>query len=222
MPADALAVRPLHLSAEGAAAIGTPILTAWSAVADLAQTRAGEWVIVSGAAGAVGIAAVQFAKALGAHPIAYVLSTDDLTALEGLGVSAIVRSDRDDLAAVARELTGGKGADVALNAVGAPIFPALVDALGIRGRMVIFSAIAGKDVTLDLFAFYRKRLTFYGLDTGKLSLEEVADVLTRANPVIESGGFVPPTIAERYPLERAPEAYARVHSGAQGKVLITF
>ena len=222
MPVNTLASRPQHLSVEGAAAIGTPVLTAWSAVSDLAQTQAGEWVIVSGAAGSVGITAVQIVKALGAHPIALVLSTDEVSDLQKVGVEAIVRSDKDDLAAVTRDLTAGKGADVALNAVGAPIYAALVDALAKRGRMVIFSAAAGKDVSLDLFAFYRKRLTFYGLDTAALTLEDVASVLARANPYVESGAITAPPIAERYPLDRAPEAYARVSSGARGKVLITF
>jgi NADPH:quinone reductase len=221
MPVDALASRPPHLPAEGAAVIGTPMLTAWSAVSDLAKTQAGEWVIISGAAGSVGITAVQIVKALRAHAIALVLSTDDVSDLESVGVAAIVRSDKDDLAAVTRELTNGKGANVALNAVGAPIYASLVDALGKGGRMVIFSAIAGKDVTLDLFTFYRKRLTFYGLDTAALTLEEVAAVLERVNPYVESGAIQPPPIAERYPLERAREAYARVKNGATGKVLIT-
>jgi NADPH:quinone reductase len=220
MPVDALASRPLHLAAEGAAVIGTPMLTAWSAISDLAKTQAGEWVIVSGAAGAVGIAATQIVKALAANPIALVLSTDDVRPLETMGVAAIVRSDCDDLAAITRDLTNGKGANVALNAVGAPIYASLVDALGKCGRMVIFSAVAGKDVTLDLFTFYRKRLTFYGLDTAALTLEEVAAVLERVNPYVESGAIQPPPIAERYPLERAPEAYARVKGGASGKVLI--
>lgn len=220
MPVDALAPRPPHLSAEGAAVIGTPMLTAWSAVADLAHTQAGEWVIISGAAGAVGIAAVQIVNALGAYPIALVRSSDDTSTLEALGVRAIARSDRDDLAAVTHELTNGRGANVALNAIGAPVYAALVEALGRCGRMVIFSALAGKEVTLDLFVFYRKRLTFYGLDTAALTLEEVAAVLKRVNPYVESGAIQPPPIAERYPLERAPEAYARVHGGAKGKVLI--
>ncbi|HEX8806629.1 MAG TPA: zinc-binding alcohol dehydrogenase family protein [Candidatus Aquilonibacter sp.] len=221
MPIDALAPRPPHLSPEGAAVIGTPMLTAWSAVSDLARTQPGEWVIVSGAAGAVGIAAVQIVKALGAYPIAIVRNTDDVSALEALGARAVVHSGSDDLLAVTRELTNGKGANVALNAIGAPVYAALVDALAKNGRMVIFSAAAGKDVTLDLFTFYRKRLTFYGLDTAALTLEEVAEVLKRVNPYVESGAIQPPTIAERYPLGRAPDAYARVQAGAKGKILIT-
>lgn len=200
MPSNAIAPRPSHLSAEGAAAIGTPALTAWLAVAELAKTQAGEFVIVTGARGSVGTMAVQLVKALGARPIAV---------------------DRgDDIATATREATGGKGANVALNAVGAPVYPALVDALAEDGRMVVFSAAGGKEVTLDLFTFYRKRLTFYGLDSAALSLARVAELLERINPHVESGALQPPSIGERYTLERAPEAYARVSGGAGGKVVV--
>jgi NADPH:quinone reductase len=220
IPANTLALRPPQLSSEGAAAIGTPALTAWITLVDLAHTKAGEWVIVSGAAGSVGMLAVQLVKALGAKPIALVRSSDDVTALEEIGVSSIVRSDRDDLAAVTQRLTDGKGAGVALNAVGAPIYAALVDALGKGGRLVIFSAAGGREVTLDLFGFYRKRLTFYGLDSAALSMQETGAILKRVSPYIESGALVPPPIAEIYPLEQAAEAYGRVQAGAGGKVVI--
>lgn len=201
IPARAVAVRPPHLSAEGAAAIGTPALTAWLAVVELAATQPGEFVVVSGAAGSVGTAAVQLVKALGAHPI------------------AIERGD--DIVAITRDVTKGKGANVALNAVGAAVYAPLVDALGKGGRMVIFSAAGGKEVTLDLFTFYRKRLTFYGLDSAGLSLEKTGALLDRINPYLESRALQPPPIAERFPLERAPEAYARVNGGAGGKVVLT-
>ena len=221
MPSNAIAPRPSQLSAEAASAIGTPALTAWLAVGELAKVQPGEFVIVSGATGSVGVAAVQLVKALGANAIAYVRSDDGVEALNALGVAAVVHSKRDDLAAIARDLTGGRGANVALNAVGASVYTALVDALGKDGRMVVFSAAGGKDVTFDLFTFYRKHLKFYGLDSAALSLQRVAAMLDSINRYVQSGALQPPAIAERFPLERAPEAYARVHGGMKGKVILT-
>ncbi len=221
IPADAVAPRPSHLSTQGAAAMGTPFLTAWSSLVDLGHVRPGEWVVVSGAAGSVGIASVQIATALGAHPIALVQSSDDPSELAAMGVDAIVYSDRDDVAARVNEMTGGAGAQLATNAVGAPIFTSLVDALGKDGRMVIFSAAAGRMAELDLFTFYRKRLTFYGLDTASFPLDRVAEVLSRVNPYIESGQLREPSVAAAYPLDGAREAYERVHAGSGGKVVIT-
>jgi NADPH:quinone reductase len=220
VPAGAVAMRPAHLSPEGAAAMGTPFLTAWSSIVEFGRAAPDEWIVVSGAAGAVGTASVQIVKALGAHPIALVRTTDDVSELEALGVDEIVRSDRDDVAARVKELTGGAGAQLATNAVGAPIFAALLDALAEDGRMVIFSAAGGHVAELDLFTFYRKRLTFYGLDTATFPLERVGKILERISPLIESAKLREPKIAARYPLEKAREAYERVNAGEPGKVVI--
>ena len=146
--------------------------------------------------------------------------SDDVSELATIGVEAIVRSDRDDLAARVNELTGGAGAQLATNAVDAPIFASLFDALGKDGRMVIFSAAAAKMAELDLFKFYRKRLTFYGLDTASFPLRRVGEILSRINPYIESGQLREPKVAYTYSLEAAREAYERVHAGGQGKVVI--
>lgn len=221
IPAHAVALRPAGLSAQSAAAMGTPFFTAWLSLVELAGLKSGESVIVSGAAGSVGTASVQIANALGAHPIALVLSRDDVSELEQIGVAAIVRSDRDDVAAIVKGLTNGKGAHVATNAVGAPLFGSLVDALAEDGRMVIFSAAAGRTAEFDLFKFYRKRLTFYGLDTASFPLERIGRVLAKINPLLESGKLQAPTVAARYPLDRARDAYERVNSHQPGKVIIT-
>lgn len=221
IPAHAVAMRPAGLSAERAAAMGTPFFTAWLSLVEMAALRSGEWVIVSGAAGSVGTASVQIARALGAHPIALVLSSDDVSELEQIGVEAIVRSDRDDLATTVKEITGAQGAHVATNAVGAPVFGSLVDALAEDGRMVIFSAAAGRTAEFDLFKFYRKRLTFYGLDTASFPLERVGHVLAKINPLLESGKLKAPKAAARYRLDRARDAYERVNSHQAGKVVIT-
>lgn len=220
VPANAVAPRPPHLSAEGAAAMGTPFLTAWSALVDLGKLGAGETVIVSGAAGAVGIASVQIANALGARTITLIRSSDDPSQLEQLGVASIVRSDADDVPARVNELTGGKGANLATNAIGSPIFDALVDSLGKDGRMVIFSAAAGREAQFDLFKFYRKRLSFYGLDTGAFPLERVGHTLTCLSPYIESRELREPAIAARFPLDEARQAYQRVSEHGHGKVVI--
>ncbi len=220
LPANAVIRRPARLSAEEAAAAGVPFVTAWSALVDLAALRPGEWVLVSGAAGAVGSAAVQLVAALGGRAIGVVLAADDLSPLEGIELEAIVRSDRDDVPGAVREATDGRGADVALNAVGAPIFAQLFQSLAKGGRMVIFSARAGRDVELNLFEFYRRRLTLYGLDTAALGLDQIAGIYEPLALLFESGAVRAPKIAASFPLSAAREAYERVEGGAPGKVVL--
>jgi NADPH:quinone reductase-like Zn-dependent oxidoreductase len=142
LPANAVARRPPNLPVERAAAVGVPFVTAWSALVDLGALGAGEWVVVSGAAGAVGGAATEIAAARGAHVVALVLNDEEAERLDATKVAAVARSDRNDLTDVVRRATDGRGADLALNGVGGVIFQPLLDALTDGGRMVVYSAAA--------------------------------------------------------------------------------
>jgi NADPH:quinone reductase len=219
IPAAAAIARPPHLTAEEAAAVGVPFVTAWSALVDLAGVRAGEYALISGAAGAVGSAAAQLAAALGAQPIALVLERTDLAPLEGVALAGVVRTDREDVPARVREITGGRGAEIALNGVGSSLFPALYGSLAAGGRMVVFSARWGRTTELDLFTLYRGELRLYGLDTAALRLSDVARIYEKLRPHFESRALRPPAIAARFPLERARDAYERVESGS-GKIVL--
>jgi NADPH2:quinone reductase len=220
LPIDAAIARPAQLSAAEAAVAGVPFVTAWSALIELARFQAGEWAIVSGAVGAVGSAALALVKALGGHAIAVVLSNDDLAPLDGLGADAVLRSDVDDVPKSVLELTSGRGAEVALNAVGAPIFAPLLASLALDGRMVVFSAAAGRQATLDLFTLYRRRLQLFGLDTAAFDLAQIGRLFGKFGPLFASKAVAPPPIATRFPLARAREAYERVASGVGGKVVL--
>jgi NADPH:quinone reductase-like Zn-dependent oxidoreductase len=220
VPSSAAIARPSHLTAEEAAVAGVPFVTAWSALVELGRFSAGESVVVSGAAGAVGFAAVQLALALRGRAIALVLERDDLSPLAGLELAGVVRSDRDDVPIAVRELTDGRGADVALNAVGAPVFTALSQSLAKDGRMIVFSARSGRNVELDLFDFYRRRLQFFGLDTVSFPLSKVARIYQRFSPYFESKSVKPVPIAMRFPLSSAREAYERIERGESGKVVL--
>jgi NADPH2:quinone reductase len=219
LPESAVIERPAHLSAEQAAATGVPFVTACSAL-ELAGFSAGQWAIVAGAAGTVGRAAIALAHALGGKTIALVRAGTSTASLDGVGVEAVLRSEADDVPKAVKELTDGRGADVALNGVGASVFAALADSLTKGGRMVIYSVLGGREASLDLFAFYRHRLRLYGLDTASLDLREIARLYGKFGPLFESGALDPPAIAARIPLSNAREAYERVNRGDPGKVVI--
>jgi NADPH2:quinone reductase len=106
IPAAAVSRRPKNLSAEEAAAAGIPFLTALSAL-DLTRLKAGEWVIVSGAAGAVGNAAVELTHARGAQVVALVRDEEESSKLDPDKVNAVAQSSRNDLEQVVREATNG-------------------------------------------------------------------------------------------------------------------
>lgn len=220
LPVEAVTARPAHLTAEQAAVAGVPFVTAWSALVELAEFGPGQWALIAGAAGAVGSSAVALAKVLGGYAIALVRSTDDLAPLEGLGADATLRSDVDNIPVAVAQTTGGHGADVALNGVGASVFAPLAEAMAKDGRLIVFSAAGGREVRLDLFDFYRRRLRLFGLDTASFSLAQVARAYAGFSPFFESRAIAPPPIAARFPLERARDAYERIARGDQGKVVL--
>jgi len=220
IPVEAVSRRPKTLSAEEAASVGVPFVTAFSALVQLGQVKKGEWVIVSGAAGSVGQAAIQIAHAKGARVVALTKDAGQDWVSKSAGVEVVARSDKQDLEAVVHQATNAKGADLALNGVGNTIFQSLVNSLSVGGRQVIYSAAGGRVFPLDLLSFYHQQLSLFGLDTQKLDVTRCAAILNELVPLFESGTLKPPAIEERYPLSKAPEAYNKVAEGKTGKVVL--
>ncbi|HEY6349174.1 MAG TPA: zinc-binding alcohol dehydrogenase family protein [Candidatus Angelobacter sp.] len=220
LPKQAVTRRPGNLSTEQAATVGVPFITAFSALVSLGQVKEGEWVIISGAAGAVGQAAMQLAHARGARVIALIKQAGDSRILESEGAKAIAQSNQEDLESVVREATAGRGANLALNGVGSSIFGSLMASLAVGGRQVVYSAVGGRESNLDIFSFYRGEFALFGLDTQKLDASQCATILNQLAPLFESGAVKPPAIGERYPLAEAAQAYGRVAAGGAGKVVL--
>ncbi len=217
---DEIAIRPEVLSAEQAACIGVPFITAWSAIVDRGLVKPGEWVVISGAAGSVGDAAIQIATAHGARVIALLKDDRERERVERHNVAAIAQSDRNDLERVVEEATHGQGCALALDVVGGTVFKQLLGGLAKGGRLVVISAAGGRTVTLDLQDFYRRDLVFHGLNSANLSIHDNVRILNALAPTFASGALRPPTIVERYPLEAAAQGYEAVAKGAPGKVVL--
>ncbi len=220
IPESAISVRPANISVDDAAAVGVPFVTAWSALVDAGRLHADEWVIVSGAAGAVGSAAIEIATARGAKVVALVLDAREAALIDRGKVAAIARSDQNDLADVVRAATHGHGANVALNGVGAVIFDPMREAMATDGRMIIYSVVGGREVKLDLFALYRSQHQLIGINTAFVDASASANILTELRPLFEQELIRPLPIAQRYRLSDAAVAYERVAAGTPGKVVL--
>ncbi len=220
IPQQAAAQRPENFSAEEAATVGVPFITAFSALVTLGQMAKDEWVIVSGAAGAVGQAAIQLAHAEGARVVALVKDASESSTSKLSGVEAVAQSDQGNLESVVRQATNGRGADLALNGVGSSILGPLFGALATGGRQVVYSAAGGQEFTLDVLAFYRNQFRLFGLNTQKLDVSGGAAILDVLKPLFESGALRASAVGERYPLSEAAKAYDRVAAHAGGKVVL--
>ncbi len=172
------------------------------------QVTAGERVLITGASGGVGSAAVQLAKARGADVIA-VTSSSKAATLQELGADQTI--DRaDDYV----ELLGKNSIDVVIDLVAGEKFPALLGTLRSGGRYAVAGAIGGSFVELDIRSLYLKDLSFFGCTVlePKVFRNLIAQI---------ENGWVKPLVAETYPLKEIGTAQASFNSkGHIGKIVL--
>ncbi len=212
--------KPAVLSAEEAAGIGVPFVTAMEGFQRAGLPKPGETVLVLGVNGKVGQAAAQIAAWQGARVIGAVRRAETYQGHSQQPVD-VIDSSSVDVAARVRELTGGKGANVVFNTVGEPYYEAGTKSLAILGRQ-IFIASFKQPVAFDIFALYRGRQTFIGIDTLALSTVVTAEIIEALLPGFESGALRPFPIKSSaiYPLGEASAAYAAVMGSARDRIVL--
>jgi len=144
VPAAALRAKPARLSWEEAAAYGVAYLTAWVALTRCGRVEPGEWVLVHGAAGGVGLATVDLANALGAKVIAAASSAEKRAALTRLYAPDSVIGAEPGFREEVKALTGGRGADVIFDPVGGDIFDESTRCIAFGGRLLVIGFASGR------------------------------------------------------------------------------
>jgi NADPH:quinone reductase-like Zn-dependent oxidoreductase len=216
---SALVEKPANISLAEAAGIGVPFVTAQEGFRRAGMPKAGETVLILGLNGKVGQAATQIATWQGARVIG-IVRKDEGYAGHASGPVTVINAATEDVAARVRELTGGRGADIVYNTVGEPYHEAGTKSLAVTGRMIMIASVK-QPVAFDIFAFYRGRHTYVGIDTLALSSTATADVLRDLVAGFASGALRPFPIEERaiYPLEKAREAYIAVLGASRDRVV---
>lgn len=189
-----------------AAAIGVPYLTVWSALVTAAKIQAGETVLITGVSGAVGRAATQIAHWKQARVIGASRSSENPS-----GADAIIDTTTQDLAAEVKALTGGKGADLALDAVGGELFEPCLAALRRGGRQVAIASNP-QEVSFNLVAFYHGMKQLVGVDSMGLAGEDIVALMDQMRAGFEAGALQPPAI-RTWSFDQAVEAYQAVAQG---------
>src|SRR3954451_12334291 len=208
---------PDNLDLPAAGAIPEVFTTAHDALFTQARLRPGERLLVHGAAGGVGTAAVQLGAATGAHVTATVRDPGNREAVAALGAAEVL-----DPAGFEEQAAPF---DVILELVGAPNMPANLKALNTAGRIVVIGVGAGFKAEVNLLALMGKRATLRASTLRARPLEEKA-LTARAMerevlPLFASGRLRVP-LAETFPLERVAEAYDRFAAGGKlGKLVLT-
>ncbi|MBB3677058.1 NAD(P)H-quinone oxidoreductase [Modestobacter versicolor] len=227
VPAGQVLPRPAGVELASAAALPEVTCTVWSNVFMLAGLRAGEVFLVHGGGSGIGTMAVQLAVRAGARVATTAGSAEKLAFCRELGAEILVDYREQDFVEVVKEATGGHGADVVLDIMGAAYLARNVDVLATGGRLVGIGMQGGTKAELDLGKLMRKRASITATTlrsrpaTGPGGKAEiVAAVRHDVWPDVERG-TVRPVIDRRLPMSRAGEAHALLEaSGHIGKVLL--
>ena len=211
---------PERLDDREAAAVPEAFLTAHDAIVTQAGLGAGDVLLVNGANGGVGIAAVQVGRLVGARVIASARSEEARGRLAELGAEAVAPDDAHE------GVREAGGADVILELVGAPNVPADLEALAMKGRLVIVGTGAGADAQVSLRALMGRRSRILGTVLRARPLEEKAAAIQAFGhqivPALADGrlrGFVDRV----FPAEQVEDAFAHMaEPGKFGKVLLEF
>jgi NADPH2:quinone reductase len=187
LPARSLAQVPDSLELTTAAALAQSYCTAWFSLTRRTTVAPGEWVLVLGAGGGVGLAAIDVARALGAQVIAAASSTDKLEAARAAGATEVIAYEDEDLKTRARELSGG-GIDVVVDPVGGPHTEAALRALGLFGRLLVIGFAAGSIASVPANQVLLNNRSVVGVDWGAWAMRHPAEQATLLDEVLAKVG----------------------------------
>ncbi|MDO8912934.1 MAG: NADPH:quinone oxidoreductase family protein [Phenylobacterium sp.] len=208
-PAAILRPKPTNLSFSQAAGYATAYLTAYVSLVRRAQVEAGEWVLVHGAAGGVGLAAVDLAKHLGCKVIAASASDEKLAIIEKEYAPDATVNVTGGFRERVKEITGGRGADVIYDPVGGDVFDESVRCVAFNGRILSIGFTSGRLPVLPVnmalikgFSVMGVRAGEYGRQFPEKGRENSAAIWALANE-----GKVHPRVDHEYPLSEWRAAF---------------
>ncbi|MBP0443812.1 NADPH:quinone oxidoreductase family protein [Roseomonas sp. SSH11] len=214
---------PPGVSPEAAAALGLAYGTVLHALEDRGALVAGETLLVLGASGGVGMAAIQLGKILGARVIAAASSAEKLEACRGAGADGLVDYSAEGWREQLRSLTEGRGPDVIFDPVGSPYTEPALRSIAWRGRYLVVGFAAGEIPRLPLNLVLLKNCAVTGVFYGEFTRREPAAnraLLSRLFGWVAEGRLRP-AVSQCYPLEGAAEALeALAGRRATGKLVL--
>lgn len=215
VPARTLVRLPPEVDFTASAALTLAGSTAMHMLANRAEVRSADWVLVIAGASGVGTYAIQIAKQLGAHVITTGSSAAKRDFALGLGADFALDSNDEEWPAKVREITKKRGVDLVVEHVGGPVFEKCFHCLARGGTIVTCGATAGREVSMNLWPFFVKQqrvIGSYGRNRADIEVVLQWAAFNKLKPVIH----------QTFPLERTPEAFAALRGRAVlGKIVIT-
>lgn len=217
VPADRLVPKPADYSFEEAAAFGCVYITAYYGLVLRAVLKPGEVVLVHAAGSGAGSAAIQVAKAHGATVIA-TAGSDEKCAKAGslLGVDHAVNYRKEDFAAVVKEVTQGRGVDVAFDPIWGRTAAGTLECMASRGRWIVLGMVGGLQATIDAAKLIFQEVTMSGIVEFYADDAEIDATWTLARR-----GQVRPVIDKVWPLAQLADAQRQMERGDFfGKIVV--
>ncbi|MDM5181048.1 NADPH:quinone oxidoreductase family protein [Massilia sp. DJPM01] len=208
VPAQAVMPMPPGMDFDTAAAITLTYGTSHHAVVDRAALKAGETMLVLGAAGGVGLAAIEIGKALGARVIAAASSDEKLAVCREHGADATINYSTEDLREAIKAATDGKGPDVIYDPVGGIYAEPAFRSIGWRGRYLVVGFANGEIPKLPLNLTLLKGASLMGVFWGEFAKREPKANLAAMRELMGwlAKGKIRPRISGRYTLEQTAQA----------------
>lgn len=208
VPVKAVMPMPAGMDFDTAAAITLTYGTSHHAVVDRAQLKAGETMLVLGAAGGVGLAAIDIGKALGARVIAAASTDEKLAVCKEHGADALINYSTEDLREAIKRTTDGRGPDVIYDPVGGIYAEPAFRSIGWRGRYLVVGFANGEIPKLPLNLTLLKGASLMGVFWGDFARREPAANLAAMRELMQwlASGKIRPHISHRYTLAETPTA----------------
>jgi NADPH2:quinone reductase len=222
-PAKNVVPMPPGMDFETAAAFTLTYGTSWHAICDRAQLKAGETMLVLGAAGGVGLSAIEIGKVIGARVIAAASSDEKLAVCREHGADATINYETEDLREAIKRETAGKGPDVIYDPVGGKYTEPAFRSIGWRGRHLVVGFAAGQIPSLPLNLMLLKGASLVGVFWGDFTRREPEANLGGMMQMLGwmKAGRIRPHVSKRYRLEEAPQALLDMAARkVTGKVVI--
>ncbi|WP_434110944.1 SDR family NAD(P)-dependent oxidoreductase [Paraburkholderia caffeinilytica] len=223
--AEAIARKPERLTFEEAATVPTTFFTAYYALCELARLRRGERVLVHGAAGGVGIAAIQLARHLGAEVFATAGSREKREFVRLLGADHVFDSRSLAFADEIRERTQGAGVDIVLNSLAGEAMVRSIDTLRPFGRFLELGKRDFYENSRIGLRPFRNNISYFGIDADQLmsALPDLTARLFEEVMQLFADGVLHPLPYRAFPAERVEEAFRHMQQARQiGKILVTY
>ncbi|MFD0359456.1 NAD(P)H-quinone oxidoreductase [Streptomyces sp. NPDC127110] len=225
VPAGQLLPVPKGVDLVTAAALPEVVATVWSNVFMVAGLRPGGTLLVHGGSSGIGTMAIQLGKAVGARVAVTAGGKEKLARCAELGADVLIDYREQDFVEELRSATGGAGADVILDIMGAKYLARNLDALAMNGRLAVIGLQGGVKAELDLRTLLAKRAAITATSLRARPLEEKAAIVAAVRehvwPLI-AAGRVHPVVHATYPIAQAAEAHRVLEASTHtGKLLLT-